>query len=89
MAIIEYSFLFEPGINTWERGSEFEKDLSKFFDSHDLEATVVETFGGTGRRVIHIMAKDKLDKAREDKNLTRLPDIKTLKKKAEGKDGRK
>lgn len=66
LAILEYSFLFESGNDTWTRSSEFENDLGKFFESHGLVAQVIETGGGTGRRVIYIKPNDKLDKLREE-----------------------
>ena len=56
IAILEYSFLFEPGTQTWTRGSEFETDLADFLAAHGLEANIVDTVGGSGRRVMYIQA---------------------------------
>ena len=66
LAFLEYTYVFQPGSETWQRGFEFEKDLADFFAAHGLEATIVETVGGTGRRVIYIERMDKLDKMRQD-----------------------
>lgn len=55
IAIVEYTFIFEPGV-TYTRGSEFENDLRVFFASHGYDAQAVQTTGGTGRRVMSIGA---------------------------------
>lgn len=66
LAFLEYTYVFEPTAQTWQRGFEFEKDLADFFAAHGLEANIVETVGGSGRRVIYIAKiEDKLDKLRQ------------------------
>lgn len=66
LAFLEYTFIFEPGAETWTRGMEFEKDLADFLAAHKLDADVVNTVGGTGRRVLYISSMEKLDKMRQD-----------------------
>lgn len=53
LAFLEYTFIFDPE-TTWDSGSNFERDLADFFGAHGLEAQIVETVGGTGRRVLVI-----------------------------------
>jgi len=65
LAFLEYTFVFQPGAQTWQRGFEFEKDLADFLAAHGLEAKIIETIGGTGRRVVLVEKMDKLDKARD------------------------
>jgi hypothetical protein len=60
LAFLEYTFVFEPGAQTWQRGFEFEKDLADFLAAHGLDASITETIGGTGRRVIFIEGMDKM-----------------------------
>lgn len=69
LAFLEYTFLFEPSINTWSRGRDFEDDLAIFFAEHGLQATVMKTVGATGRRIICVERDDKLDKMRQAEDL--------------------
>jgi len=73
VTLLEYTFIFKAGENTWTRGIEFETDLSKFFATVGLEAEVVETFGGSGRRVIFISSMNKLDKMAKAKTVEKGP----------------
>ena len=65
LAIIEYTFIFEPSSETWQSGFEFERDLADFFAAHGLEANMVDVTGGATRRVIYISRMDKLDVVRQ------------------------
>ena len=53
IALIDYTFMFDP-VTTWQRGSQFERDLENFFAAHGYEAEVVETTGNTNRRILYI-----------------------------------
>lgn len=53
LAIIEYMFMFDPS-NTWQQGSQFEKDLADFFAANGFQCEVVETKGGSTKRVLVI-----------------------------------
>jgi hypothetical protein len=54
IALLEYSFLFEPD-TTWQRLSDFEDDLARFFRDNGLEAEIVKTVDGqVGNRVLWI-----------------------------------
>lgn len=53
IAILEYSFMFDPS-ETWSNGSQFEAKLADFFSAYGFEAEVIESRGGTGRRVVYI-----------------------------------
>lgn len=68
LAFLEYTFIFEPGSETWTRGLEFEKDLTDFLAAHGLVGEIIETIGGTGRRVIFIEKMDKFDELRGQAN---------------------
>ncbi len=86
---LKIQFLFNPDA-TWSRISEFEADLAEFLASKGKEAIKLRTLGTTeGEIIIEVKQQDKLDKAREGKEFTKLPDTKELEKKAKGKDGRK
>ena len=53
IALLEYTFMFDP-VTTWQRGSQFEKDLSDFFAAHGYEANILETTGNSNRRILYI-----------------------------------
>jgi len=59
-AFLEYAFIFDP-VDTWQHLHQFEQDLAKFFDEHNLQAEVLDTVGGQkGRRVIVITPKEEI-----------------------------
>ena len=66
LAFLEYTFVFEPSIDTWSRGTDFETDLSDFLAAHGLQANIVNVVGGSTRRVIYIQRADKIDSAKAD-----------------------
>lgn len=53
LAILEYEILFDP-IETWSSGYQFENMFADFFAAHGYEAQIIESRGGTGKRVIFI-----------------------------------
>lgn len=53
IALLEYTFMFDP-TNTWQHGTQFEKDLGDFFAAHGFEANLVETRGNSNRRIFYI-----------------------------------
>jgi hypothetical protein len=77
LAVLQYMFMFEPDIDTWQRGFDFEKDLDSFFSSYGFDMDVVDTTGGSGTRVIYLTKReDKLeelskasDKPQPEKNM--------------------
>lgn len=60
IAILEYTFMFDPA-QTYTSGTDFEVDLAVFFKSKGYEAQIVDTRGGTGRRVLWISRVDRLE----------------------------
>ena len=60
LAFLEYMFMFDP-TDTWQHGSQFERDLAGFFAAFGKEAEVVEVRGSSGRRVFVIKNMEKLD----------------------------
>jgi hypothetical protein len=78
LAFLEYTFVFEPSINTWNRGTDFENDLADFFSSNGLEASIVKTIGGTTRRIILVKAADKLNKMRMAEDQPQKGPVKAL-----------
>lgn len=58
LAIIKYTFMFKPGIETWTRAVEFEQDLGKFFATQGMAVEMIETYGGSGERVLFVTASD-------------------------------
>ena len=67
LAVIEYTIIFEPGMDTWPNGYGFETDFSEFFATHNIDATFPVIYGGSIKRVIYLTPKDKLDKMRSEK----------------------
>lgn len=62
LALLQYIFLFEPGMDTWVRGFDFENDLDGFFSAYGYDMDVVDTTGGSGTRAIYLTKKqDKLE----------------------------
>lgn len=53
IAILSYDMIFDPS-ESWSSGYQFEKLFGDFFSYYGFDAAIVETAGGTGRRVIHI-----------------------------------
>ena len=45
--------MFDPS-EAWSNGYQFENQLADFFSAYGFEAQIVETRGGTGRRVIYL-----------------------------------
>ena len=73
LAIIEYTFIFEPGSETWQSGFEFERSLADFLAAHGLEAQMVDVTGGATRRVIYVQKMDKLDEVRQAADKPQIP----------------
>lgn len=67
LIFLEYSFLFEPGVNTWSYLNDFERDLGDFFTAHGLEAQIVKTIEGQsgGRRILSIVKLEEAVKGAE------------------------
>ncbi len=55
IALLEYTFIFDPS-ETWSSGYQFEKTLADYYGAHGVEAEIIPTQGGTGRRVIYLTA---------------------------------
>lgn len=53
LAVLEYMFMFEPN-STWKTGLEFEKDLADYFTMRGYEAEIIESRGGSMRRILYI-----------------------------------
>lgn len=66
LAFLEYTFVFEPSVSTWQTGFSFEKDIYDFLASNSLEAEIVDTVGGSSRRIIYVQSMNKLDKIVND-----------------------
>lgn len=64
IAILEYSFIFDPS-ETWPSGYEFESSLAQYYAKYGIECQIVETAGGTGRRVIYL-SKGKVNDMKPD-----------------------
>lgn len=59
IAYIEYAFLFDP-TKTWARLYEFETELKNFLASKGLDGVIMDTLG-TGKKIIYIRPKEKMD----------------------------
>lgn len=59
LAVLEYMFIFDPD-DAFRSGSEFEKALAEFFGAHGLDASIIETRGGSTRRILLITRTDDL-----------------------------
>ena len=66
LAYLEYTFVFEPSADTWQRGTDFETDLADFFAASGLQANVVNVVGGAAKRILYIQRMDKLNSMRVD-----------------------
>lgn len=55
IAFLDYSFVFPLDSMG---GYEFERDLVDFFNQKGLDAQVIETKGGTGRRLFYITRRE-------------------------------
>lgn len=53
VAFLEYSFMFDPS-EAWSNGYQFENQLADFFTAYGFEARIIQTAGGTGRRIIFV-----------------------------------
>lgn len=49
LALFQYIFMFEPGIETFQRKTDFENDLATFLSSKGLKLNLVETNDATSR----------------------------------------
>lgn len=58
VALITYSFLFDPG-ETWAQLSSFEQDLNAYFNDRGMEARVIQPLG-SGNKIIHITRKEEI-----------------------------
>lgn len=61
LAILDYTFIFEPSVETWQRGFDFERDLADYFSAHEFKADIVDVTGGSTRRVIYVSKIEKMD----------------------------
>lgn len=76
-AILEYTFMFEP-TTTWQHGSQFENQLSDFFAANGYEANIMETKGGSGRRVIFLSKIELLQPLRKTPEGKQIPILKKI-----------
>jgi hypothetical protein len=53
LAILDYEILFDPS-EAWTSGSQFEAAFADFFAAHGFEAQIIESRGGTAKRVIFL-----------------------------------
>lgn len=63
IAILDYEFIFDPS-ETWSNGFQFEKDLSTFFEEHGFDANIIQPSGNSGKRVIHLERKQRVQAPR-------------------------
>lgn len=66
LAILDYSFLFDPTDTLWTTPGEFERTLADYYAAMGFYAEVIPTAGGTGRKVIQITPIDKLASMADD-----------------------
>ncbi len=88
IAILEYSFIFDPS-DTWSSGYEFENQLADYFAAHGIEAQIVETAGGTGRRVIFMSRLNLMPKIENKPNPQVTNQIKKVQQQAPPKNFKK
>lgn len=88
IAVLEYSFIFDPS-DTWSSGYEFENQLADYFAAHGIEAEIVETAGGTGRRVIFMQRMEVKMTEPQKPNTQARDQIRQVQQKAPPKDYKK
>lgn len=62
IAYVEYAFLFDP-TKTWARLYEFETELKNFLSSKGLDGVILDTIGTSGKKIIYVRVKDKIDQS--------------------------
>lgn len=53
MVFLEYYFLFDP-TNTWQKLSDFEAEMTKFFEQSKKEVKIIETLGDVSRKIVYV-----------------------------------
>lgn len=57
IAYLEYTFMFNP-TDGWAHLAEFERDLSRFFESEGFDAQILRSVEGLhGRRILYLSKK--------------------------------
>jgi len=61
LAYAEYAFMFDP-TKVWAKLYEFEKELSNMLAAKGLEGIILDTMGASGKKIVYIRVKDKMDR---------------------------
>ncbi len=74
IAVLEYLIMFDPA-EAWTSGSQFEANFADFFNAFGFEANIVESRGGTGRRVIFLSPIDVIKTPEPGKEEKQMPQV--------------
>lgn len=80
IAILEYEIIFNPD-EAWSNGSQFESQFSDFFAAFGFEAQIIETRGGTGKRVIFINRINEVPEIKEAPQQSLTQEVKQVQSK--------